>query len=126
MERHYSKSHMRPAAFMPPPDMRLSVFVVDGMTDSEIHAHGLIHAVRPGPPPTPPRAFGKIAAEAILNQVSVPSVKLSVYRDDDPPLHAVVIGWPSEKSEQMLIAQELAAVAAPPCFPAPATTGPSN
>jgi hypothetical protein len=121
VERYYSKSHMRFAAFMPPPDLRLSMFVVDGMNDAEIHAHGVTWATQPGPPPLPPKAFGKIGVEAILKQ------KLSVHRDNDPPRHAVVVGWPTEKSEWKLIAQELAAAASAPFFPiAPVTTDPSN
>jgi hypothetical protein len=102
---------MRAAAFMPPDDRCLSVFVIDGMKDGEIHMHGIEWATQPGPPQRSPKAFGKIGVEAIFRQ------DLSVYRDDDPPRHAVVSGWPEDKSSCKLIAQELAAAASPPCFP---------
>lgn len=92
-------------------DHCLSVFVIDGMNDSAIHAHGVAWATRPGPPPMSPKAFGKIGVDAVLKQ------NLSVHRDNNPPLHAVVVGWPTEKSEWKLIAQELAAAASAPCFP---------
>src|SRR5687767_8140896 len=56
-QSHYSKSEncLLPAAFMPPKDLRLSIFIVDGMKDDQIHAHGVKWATRQGPPPKPPK-----------------------------------------------------------------------
>lgn len=88
---------------MPPTNLRLSVFVVDGLAPAQIHNHGVRYATRPGPPPQPPRAFGELPVQAVVKQ------NLRLERDDKPPLHANVIGWPLEKSEQKLIALELAA-----------------
>lgn len=34
--------------------------------------------------------------------------KLKVIPDNNPPLHANIVGWPEEKSKQKLIAMELA------------------
>jgi len=87
---------------MPPSSLLLSVFVTDGLSTTEIHEHGERHAPRQG---EPPKAYGVIAAQAVLHQ------KLRIDRDDNPPLHANVIGWPNEKSERKSIAQHLAAAA---------------
>jgi hypothetical protein len=95
----------------------MSVFDIDGMSDSEIHTHGVAYATRLGPPPKRPKALGKIPLRVFLDQ------KLTFDRDEPPPRHGVVKGWPIEKSEQKLIAQQLAAAASAPCFPSsPATT----
>jgi hypothetical protein len=97
---------------MPPKDLRLSVFVVDAMKDDEIHAHGVKWATRQGPPPKPPKAFGKLPMVGVEKQK-----KFQFERDEPPPLHAVLTGWPTEKSEQKLLAEKLAEVCGPLCFP---------
>jgi hypothetical protein len=89
--------------FMPPSDLRLSIFVVDGFSEADIHAHGVKYATRPGPPVRQPEAFGEFLMKAVAQQ------NLRVDRDDNPPRHAQVIGWPTEKSQQKLIALQLAA-----------------
>lgn len=108
---HFSalQNRVLPGAFMPPkpdpkqPFLALSVFVIDQLSTEAIHGHGRIHALRDG---QPPRAFGAIGASAFVAQ------KLAVERNDDrdgnPPLHADIVGWPKEKSEQKLIALQLA------------------
>lgn len=86
---------------MPRPDnLTLSVSVVDRMSTDEIHAHGRVHASRNG---NPPKAFALVFASAIERN------ELRIERDDHPPLHANVIGWPKEKSARKSIALQLAA-----------------
>ncbi len=92
---------------MPPTDLKLSVFVVDTLDADGIHQDGRQHAQREG---KPPKAFGAIAAAVVLKQ------KLTIDpnddRDDNPPLHADILGWPAttdeKKSEWKSIAQQLA------------------
>lgn len=38
-------------------------------------------------------------------------------REEPPPLHAVLTRWPMEKSEQKLLAEKLAEICGPVCFP---------
>ena len=112
-QSHYSKTEncLLSAAFMPPKDLRLSPFAVDGLKDAEIHAHGVKWATRRGPPPKPPKAFGKLQMIAIEKQK-----RFQFERDEPPPLHAVLTGWPMEKSEQMLLAEKLAEICGPVCL----------
>jgi len=49
--------------------------------------------------------FANIIASAVCE------MDLDVDPDNNPPRHADIVGWPQEKSERMLIAQELAAKA---------------
>src|SRR5258706_7289376 len=97
---HFSavQNRVKKGAFMPAPDLSLSVFIMSG-TVAMMHEHGAKWAMRAG---NPPKAFAEIAVQSVLDQ------KLSIHRDDHPPLHANVNGWPphTEKSLQMLIAQE--------------------
>jgi hypothetical protein len=122
-QSHYSKAEncLLPAAFMPPKDLRLSTFVADGMTDDQIHAHGVRCATRQGPPPKPPKAFGKLLMVAVENQQ-----KFKFERDEPPPLHAVLTGWPTDKSEQKLLAEKLAEICGPVCFPSVPITLPNE
>jgi hypothetical protein len=90
----------------------LSIFIVDGMNDDEVHVHGVKWATRQGPPPKPPRAFGRLPMVAVERQK-----KFQFELDLPPPLHAVLTGWPTEKSEQKLLAAKLAEVCGPLCFP---------
>jgi hypothetical protein len=100
---------------MPPNDLRLSIFAVDGMDNHEIHAHGVKWATRQGPPPKRPKAFGKLRRVEIEKQKT-----LGFEREEPPPLHAVLMGWPTEKSEQKLLAAQLAEICGPTCFPSTA------
>jgi hypothetical protein len=90
---------------MPPPDLRLSVFRIDGLQLEEIWEIGqreVIDAMC-----QPKRLHG-------IADVKVSTVQkndLEVEPDNIPPRHANIIGWPEEKAQRMLIAQELAAEA---------------
>ncbi len=94
---------MPPVPEAPEDPITLSVFVVDLMSTEAIHDHGRAYALRGG---QPPKAFGTIAVEACEAQHL--SVDRNDHEGDNPPLHADVLGWPTEKSAQKLIALELA------------------
>ena len=92
---------VKPVAFLPPLNLRLSVFRIDGLTLEEAWGIGQANVV-----PSPGQdlhGFADIKASAVYQS------NLDVEPDNRPPRHADVVGWPEEKSERKLIAQELAA-----------------
>ena len=95
------KNSVKPIAFLPPPNLRLSVFRVDGLTLEEAWETGQANVM-----PSPGQylhGFADIKASAVYQ------TNLDVEPDNHPPRHADIVGWPQEKSERKLIAQELAA-----------------
>jgi hypothetical protein len=68
-------------------------------------------ATRSGPPPKSPKAFGRLAMSAVASRT-----KFRFEREEPPLLHGVLIGWPEEKSEQKLLAQQLAEICSAPCI----------
>ena len=52
-----------------------------------------------------------LKARGDMKTVGARQNHLDVVPSEPPPRHANLVGWPSEKSEQMLIAEELAAIA---------------
>jgi len=101
----YSKenSRVKSPAFMPHPDsLDLSVFRIQGLDNDEALKIGEEHVARPG---RTLHGFAKIHASTIYGQ------ELNLRPDDIPPRHADVTGWPTSKSEQKLIAQQIAATA---------------
>ncbi|MDD5037959.1 MAG: hypothetical protein PHN78_01385 [Dehalococcoidales bacterium] len=104
-ESYFSRKNNtpRPKAFMPPLDLRLSVFRIDGLKLGEIWELGqreVINAM-----PTKKQLYGI----ADIKTRKVQEVKLVVECDNKPPRHANIIGWPTEKDERKIIAEELAA-----------------
>ena len=85
---HYnaSTSKVKHHAFMPPKDMRLSVFRTQGLAEAEVWALG-----------DTLRAESPIARGVIVVQ-SVLKCGLKVDPDDHPPRHASVIGWPDDRA----------------------------
>lgn len=92
-------------AFMPPPDLKLSVFRIDGLKLELIW---------------------EIGQKAVVDMMAIPKVlygiaelkaskfqerDLVIEPDNTPPRHANIIGWPEETARRMSIAQELAAEA---------------
>ncbi len=103
---HYStsKNVVKPSAFQPPSNLRLSVFRIDGLILEEVWEIGRVNVVSTMPlPKENVYGFANIIASAVCE------MDLDVDPDNNPPRHADIVGWPQEKSERMLIAQELAA-----------------
>jgi hypothetical protein len=88
-------------AFMPPPDLELSTFNIDDLSDRDIWRIG--DAVRAE------QHKENLYGRADLLAKSVYDVKLRAVRDDRPPRHVVVVGWPDDKAQQKNRAQLLAA-----------------
>lgn len=95
-------NRVKSSAFMPPSDLRLSVFRTQGLSDGEIWELGEEEVVQKAP--TPKTLYGR--AEIVALTVS--AVGLKVHPDNTPPRHANITGWPQEKSAQKLIALQLA------------------
>lgn len=113
---HFKRTENRatPEAFMPPPDLKLSVYVVTDLPDTA--AWDLGRDVLNQHPQ--PRLYGK----ADINVGAVHTQQLKAFRDDDPPRHVNVVGWPSYSDGKDLlksIAQELARSASLSLLPTP-------
>lgn len=102
---HFKRSENRPTpeAFMPPTDLKLSVYVVTDLSDTAVWDLGRgVLSQHPQP-----RLYGR----ADVTVGAVHDQKLKAFRDDDPPRHVNVVGWPSYSDRKDLlksIAQELA------------------
>jgi hypothetical protein len=98
---HFSAENKRvkERAFLPPPNLRLSVFVVDALEHQEIVDLGQTVTQR------------ELRAYATLEDSITKAQGLRVERDDTPFRHAEIAGWPAEKEHQKEIAQELASAA---------------
>ena len=98
-QNHYSflNNSVKPAAFQPPSsNLRLSVFRIGGLILEEVWEIGRVNLVNV-------YGFADIKASAVYEK------NLDIDADSNPPRHADITGWPQEKSERKLIAQELAA-----------------
>ena len=103
---HYStsKSVVKASAFLPPPTLRLSIFRIDKLTLEEVLEIGRVNVVSVMPLPRENvYGFANIKASAVYEN------NLDVDPDNNPPRHADIVGWPQERSERKLIAEELAA-----------------
>ena len=90
---------------MPSPDLRLSVFRIDGLQLEEIWEIGqreVIDAMSQS---------RELKGIADVKALIVQENDLEIEPDNIPPRHANIIGWPEEKEKQKIIAQELAAEA---------------
>ena len=92
-----------PEAFMPPADLKLSVFRVNGLQEKKVWNIGRDHVATP----SKRTLFGR--ADVAVAQVHQSG--LQVDPDDNPLHHANIIGWPGEKSAQKIIAKQLPAEA---------------
>lgn len=90
---------MKERAFLPPADLRLSVFVVDTLAHEQVIEIGRSVSEREL------RAYAMFEAAAALEQ------GLTVERNDEPFRHAELAGWPTEKEHRKEIARELASAA---------------
>lgn len=101
-KRHYArtKGAIRPGAFLPPPDLRLSVFRTQGLELDEIWELGAREAAAP----SDRTLYG--SAHVVTSQVR--AQYLDVEADEPPDRHANIIGWPADKNARTAIAQGLA------------------
>ncbi len=98
-----SKNIVKPQAFMPPPDHRLSVFRINDLSEREIWRIGSENVV--GRMAQPRTMYGR----ADIKALTVMESSLQIDPDNKPRRHASIIGWPEPKEEQKSLAQELAA-----------------
>jgi len=96
---------VRPTAFEPPSDLRLSVFRINGLDIEHVWKIGQVNVIGAMSRPRTLYGIGKIKASAVSH------VHLDIDPDNVPPRHACLVGWPEQKSRRMSIAQELAASA---------------
>jgi hypothetical protein len=102
---HIAKNppRVKHSAFMPPANLKLSVFLVTGLADATVWALGEQHVAGP---------LGRtLHARADLPVGAVHTADLTATVDDTPVRHANIEGWPSDKSAQKLLAQKLAEAA---------------
>ena len=104
-QRWYSrqKDIVKPQAFMPPPNLKLSVFRIGNLSEPEIWKIGIKKVINKMNKPTNLHGRADIQALNILGN------NLQIEPDNTPPRHANIIGWPELKEEQKSMAQELAA-----------------
>jgi hypothetical protein len=93
------------SAFMPPPTLRLSVFLVSNLSDQQIWELA-VENVEP--------ARGTVIGRGNLSVSQVVARRLKVSSDVDPTSrHANIIDWPEDRDERATIAKDLAADAYP-------------
>lgn len=91
-----TKGIVKPKAFLPPPDRKLSVCHTQGMMQKIIWQIG-------------DNWLGKIVRyRADLIAESVTRIKLKVILDNNPEYHVNISGWPEDKNTQLSLATELA------------------
>jgi len=89
---------------MPDSKLTLSVFRIFQLSENQIWKIG--------------KDVGKQSVRTLYGRGDVKAFvvtenKLQIKPDDNPPKHANILGWPTEKDEQKAIALELAAKASP-------------
>ena len=95
-----TKGKVKHNAFMPPPTGKKSVYRTSGLTENEIWNIGKQFVAKPRNKTL--RARGDIAASDIQER------GLQIIPDKTPhPKHADIVGWPSEKHDQLMIAKIL-------------------
>jgi hypothetical protein len=92
----FSATRVKPGAFLPPPNLKLSVFCTGGLSGDQIWALGERYIA------------AHIYGRAELRIAAVSDIGLRVDLDNRPPRHANILGWPTQKSAQKLCALKLA------------------
>ena len=88
---------------MPPSNMKLSVFRIDNLTESQIWKIGQKRVANRM------RTRRNLYGRADVKALNVFETGLEIHHDNIPPRHADIVNWPDEKSERKEIALELAA-----------------
>jgi hypothetical protein len=93
---------IKPNAFMPPPDLNLSVTASSQLSDDEIWLIGQDVAQN--------RPDGKLRGRADISALNARSQSLNAIANPIPNNihHTHIVGWPTDKPLQKIIAQELA------------------
>ncbi|MCZ6675520.1 MAG: hypothetical protein O7C75_21540 [Verrucomicrobia bacterium] len=100
--RHlYQDGQPKPAAFLPNSNNETSVSRVDSLSDQEIYIEGKECERRRTDNPT---LYGR----ALVGNEVVLDLNLRTVKDEPPPRHANIVGWPLEQSEKKLIALGIA------------------
>jgi hypothetical protein len=91
---------------MPPPDFRLSVYRIDGLSVDDIWDIGKDYVV----------ALSKGAIKAVLGiadiKADVVQKVLTIEADGNPhPRHSSITGWPADKAKNKMIAIDFASAA---------------
>jgi hypothetical protein len=112
---HHSGGCATYKAFMPPPDLELSTYHTDDLSDNEIQNVAATHVL-------PEMAVGRsIYGCADLTVEQYEEKALEVDRDDIPERHTTVTGWPTgnadDKAAHRDIAIDLASAASLKLFP---------
>jgi len=105
-KREYAANNNRVKhnAFLPPPNLEHSVYRTSSLDDSAIWKLGRSYVAEPRGKTLKGR--GDLRASVILD------TGLTLNSDPAPhPLHANIIGWPTDKHEQLQLAVELAEAA---------------
>jgi hypothetical protein len=89
---------------MPPPNLELSVFRIDGLSIAEIWGLGK-SIVSQMPKERNLHGVADIKAKIVERE------SLTINADNNPERHASIVGWPEEQAQQLSIAQALAAEA---------------
>lgn len=99
-----SNLSIRPDAFMPPPNMELSVTRHRGISDNDVWEHGSSVATGAG---------RTLHGRADLFVLDARNQDIEAIADpiEGNQNHAFLTGWPPDKPNQKIIAQELAASA---------------
>ena len=105
-KNHFSRwdNAVRTLAFMPPPNLRLSVFRIDGLKLDEVWEIGQKEVIDVLPQPKTLYGMADIKASKVRE------FDLEIEPSNTPPRHADICGWP-EKAKHKSIAQQLAAEA---------------
>ncbi len=98
------RNSVLPRAFMPPPNLRLSVFRIDGLKLDEVWEIGQKKVIDVLPQPKTLYGMADIKASKVRE------FGLEIEPSNTPPRHADICAWP-EKAEHKSIAQQLAAEA---------------
>jgi len=93
---------VKPQAFMPPPDLRFSVYRTDNLSESEIWKIGLKKVI--AKMKKPKTLYGR----ADIRALNILEINLQIVPDNKPLRHANIVGWPELKEERKSFAQELA------------------
>ena len=105
-KNHFSraKNVVKPAAFLPPSDLQLSVFCTTAVPDHDLWRLGDEFVAKPRGVTV--YGTGDITVRAVADAA------LSCDPNNDPPRHVNLIGWPKDDAAQLMIATKLASTAA--------------
>jgi len=105
-KNHFSRrdNAVKTLAFMPPPNLRLSVFRIDGLKLEEVWIIGQREVIDVLPEPKTLYGMADIKASKVRE------FDLEIEPSNTPPRHADICGWP-EKAKHKSVAQQLAAEA---------------